>query len=124
MKTEQSEVNMKNIRVQASPYTLTSLEYATTGSMGGDAGHVGRSKLKLSLGNGAKIRVMQMNADTQKVTQKLFESDENPQPMQICLEVAGDWELQGLDEVLSGLNSALNNGIRSGKIEINHQDNI
>jgi hypothetical protein len=71
------------------------LEYQTTGPCGGDAGHGGVTTLTLKFDSGAtNLVVRDWRGDV------VFRTDE---PVNLELQVLGDWEMEGLDRALKRL---------------------
>ena len=84
---------IQKVRIDGPAHTSTSLEYETTGPMGGDAAHGGKTNLVLNLGSGAMV----------SINDKIVTDDYDSQPMKINIQVAGDWEILGLKQALRKL---------------------
>lgn len=86
---------MQKVIVESDPHTETCIEYATTGLMGGDSNAGGKSELVLKIGHGAHL----------VVNGKTIHDDVTP--VKISIQVAGDWEMQGLEQGLHSLSESL-----------------
>lgn len=75
------------------------IQFNTTGTMGGDAGHGGNSSIRISQEGGAS----QINIDKNDV--ELFTNDDNG--IDITFTVSGDWEMYGLVAALIRLGDKL-----------------
>jgi len=93
------KTTVQKVKIEADAHTMTNLEYETTGPMGGDTDHGGKTNLVLNLGHGAHVMI----------NDKKIKDHSNLDPLKINIQVTGDWEMLGLEQALQKLGEMLPN---------------